>query len=168
MLTTKNRQAWFCFLLGGLTAVLTIFTIAITAAIAAPISFFDWFKSRDALTAGIFIWDLAVVYGLGLGVLAFLLLLAAFRLVARPSFWSALLFVMGFLLTAHLAVPISSGTPLSFFYSRPVNGFALEVSLIVAAVGALLLARRLWPNDSFKPSPHRYRPDLKLDQSGPA
>jgi len=152
MLSTKCRQALFGFVLGVLTAFLAVFTIAITAAIAAPMGFFDWFKSRGILTAGLFLWDLAVVFGLGLGTVVLLSLLASFRLAARPLVGFTILFVAGFLLTSHVIVPIIYGTPLSFFYLRPVNGFALEVSLILAAVSALLLARRLWPNNSFKPN----------------
>lgn len=155
MVSTAYKQNLLCCVLGISVALVVTFTVGFTSAIASPDGLFDWFKARASLDAGLFLWELTVVFGLGAGLPVFLALLTAFRFSVRPTVRSALFFLGGFLLVGYVLVPLVYGAPLSLALSRPWWAYALELSLIVATLSALLVARRLWPDNSFKPNPLR-------------
>ena len=155
MVGTAFKQNLLCFVLGIVVAVVVTFTVGFTSAITSPNGLFDWFKARASLDAGLFLWELIVVFGLGAGLPAFLALLTAFRFAVEPTVRSGLFFLGGFFLVGYVFVPLVYSAPLSLAISRPWWAYALEIVLIAATVGALLIARRLWPNNSFKPNPQQ-------------
>jgi hypothetical protein len=155
MLSTAFKQSALCLVIGAAVALIATFTHGYTAAIAAPIELFDWFKSRDSVELGVLLWDFTVVSGLGIGLLSFFALLAAFRFFAKPMAGPAFFFLIGALLITHVVMPLAYDTPLSLAFSRSWWGYGLELSLISSVVFSLLLARWIWPNNSFKPNPLR-------------
>ena len=137
--------------LGVVVGVAALYSLGFTAAIASPAGLFDWFKSKNLLDLGLGLWHLVVVYGLGIGLPVFLVLFSAFRTFAKPAVSSALLFVLGVLLTVHVFYPLAYGSSLSAAFTRPWWGYGFELSLVVAT-GAALFVTRNWPNSSFKPT----------------
>ena len=151
------KQNFLCFVLGIAVAVVVTFSVGFTSAIVSPNGLFDWFKARASLDAGLFLWELIVVFGLGAGLPAFLALLTAFRFSVKPTVRAVMFFLAGFFLVGYVSVPLVYSVPFSLAISRPWWAYALEVVLLVSTLAAMLIARRLWPNNSFKPNPHQVR-----------
>ena len=142
MLRSGFWQKAFCFALGIAVVVFAVGLIARTAALAVPEGFFAWFKQAGSIEAGLFLWDLVVTYGLGIGLPAFIALLVAFRFFVAATASAALAFLAGVLLTVHVLAPLWFGYSLDMVWQRPWFAFAMEASLGLAALAAWFIARR--------------------------
>lgn len=144
MLRSNLMQKALCFVIGFALPVFTVGLIARTMAFAAPAGFFAWFKANGALELGLFLWDLVVGHGLGMGVPAFVVLLVAFRFFAAPTAGAVVAFLAGALLALHGLMPLLYGYRFGLLFDRHWFNYALEAALLIAALSALFVARWLW------------------------
>jgi|GEM_PF-2775096 len=147
MLRSNLAQKSLCLVLGAVVGIIALFVMPISAALAAPAGFFSWFKQAGSIDTGLFLWDVVVTYGLGLGLPAFMALLLAFRHFVAATIGSALAFLAGVLLTIHVLAPLWFGYTLDLAFQRPWFAYALELSLVVGVLAAMLVAR-FWPRPS--------------------
>ena len=143
----RHRIGAFVFALAAGVAVGSVAptTIGFTAAIAAPLGYFTWFKAYGMLPLGSFLWDLVVVGGLGLGLLAFLAGLLVFRSGTAGQRWAnGAGFVAATLLAGELLHPLLEGYPSNDLrpWSRTWSSYGVELALLAATLAAMALAQR--------------------------
>jgi hypothetical protein len=129
--------------IGILVAAISLKSIGMTAALSTPTDFFSWFKANEMKELGILIWELVVVFGMGIGVLTFATLLALFRFALPATLGSVLAFFIGVLAMAYLLVPLTNSMPSNIFVARPWYSFGFELAVLVSAVAAYLIAIRM-------------------------
>ncbi len=140
---TLRSHSLFCGLLGVAVGLVVVHTLAYTAAFSAPRGIFLGLRSRAAFEIGLFLWDAVVVYGLGAGVITFGALLAAYCSFAVPTARSALFYLAGIVLTIYVLIPLAEHMPVSLALSRQWWAYGLELSLVVSAFLALVVARAI-------------------------
>jgi hypothetical protein len=122
-----------------------------TVAWSTPASYFATFKAADALLLGLMLWDAFVIFGVAYGIPALVVLLVLRGICVIRSLPDIVLFVFAGIVALRLA-PIYLGTPLIW----PSEWWHLGPELTYVLVGvAGVVALRLWPNNSFKPTPLR-------------
>lgn len=140
----QKRDIGLGLLLGVALAFAFVWTLGFTLAIAAPGNFLGEAASTDLFR--LFVWDVFVVNGLGVGVIAIAVAVllswidrwAAFRIcfVAAPVTW----------VVAHFVVPVVHASPPASPFTRPWWGYGFEIMLALGLVIVpWLIARRSKP-----------------------
>jgi len=137
-------RAFLVFLaLGLLVTAISIKTIGITAAISTPPDFAPWFQANAMTKLGALLWDTVIVFGLGIGLLAFASLLATYRFMLPATLGSVLAFFVGVLTMAYLVVPMINEVPSTLLIARPWYSFGFELAVLISAFAAYLISRRM-------------------------
>lgn len=138
-----QRMFWPIALGFALACVATV-TLGFSAAIAAPSTYFAWFKAHGVLPLGRMLWDLVVVGGLGLGLPAFVAASAAMRL-GTADLVAGLLFALAALAFSLVLLPwLHEGvrfTRALASVARPWWSYGVELSLLLATLAALAATR---------------------------
>jgi hypothetical protein len=140
---TSAKSILTFLVIGILVAAISMKSIGVTAALSTPTDFSSWFKANEMMELGILVWELVVVFGMGIGVLTFATLLAVFRFVLPATLGSLLAFFIGVLAMAYLIVPLVNSMPINIFVGRPWYSFGFELAVLVSAVAAYLIAIRM-------------------------
>jgi hypothetical protein len=140
---TSVRSFLVFLALGLLVTALSIKTIGITAAISTPPDFAPWFQANAMTELGALLWDTVIVFGLGIGLLAFASLLATYRFMLPATLGSVLAFFVGVLTMAYLVVPMVNEVPSTLFIARPWYSFGLELAVLISAFAAYLISGRM-------------------------
>lgn len=149
MKLTSVRSFLVFIAIGLLVAVLSIKTIGITAAISTPPDFAPWFQATAMTELGVLLWDTVIVFGLGIGLLAFVSLLATYRFMLPATLGSVLAFFVGVLTMAYLVVPMVNEAPSTLFIARPWYSFGFELAVLLSAFAAYLISTRLNRKQTF-------------------
>ncbi len=114
-MTPKLLSILICIVTAIAMAIVFQYSMGITAAIAVPESFFNWFKEHDILIAGIVLWDIFVILipGAGIGIA-----LVTYLVIKHSSLtWkqAGTLIILSNLFYIFIASPIIDGTEFYFF-----------------------------------------------------
>ena len=140
---------------GVAVALIAAALVPYTSALAAPMAFFEPFRSLGSPGAGVLAWDVLVVFGLALAVPTVAVLLPllraglASRWVHLAVFFLVCVACIRFVLPAALGWPIV--LPTAWWQVSP------EVTLLLATALVWRL-RALWPKNSSNPRPLRGAP----------
>jgi hypothetical protein len=140
---TSVRSFLVFLAIGLLVTALSIKTIGITAAISTPPDFASWFQANAMTELGVLLWDTFIVFGLGIGLLAFASLLATYRFMLPATLGSVLAFFVGVLTMAYLVVPMLNEVPSTLFIARPWYSFGFELAVLISAFAAYLISTRM-------------------------
>ena len=140
---TSVRSFLVFLAIGLLVTAISIKTIGITAAISTPTDLAPWFQANAMTELGALLWDTVIVFGLGIGLLAFASLLATYRFMLPATLGSVLAFFVGVLTMAYLVVPMANSVPSTLFIARPWYSFGFELAVLLSAFAAYLISRRM-------------------------
>lgn len=140
---TSVRSFLVFLAIGLLVAALSIKTIGITAAISTPTDLAPWFQANAMTELGVLLWESVIVFGLGIGLLAFVSLLATYRFMLPATLGSVLAFFVGVLTMAYLVVPVAYEVPSTLFIARPWYSFGFELAVLISAFAAYLISTRM-------------------------
>lgn len=140
---TSVRSFLVFLAIGLLVAALSIKTIGITAAISTPTDLAPWFQANAMTELGVLLWESVIVFGLGIGLLAFVSLLATYRFMLPATLGSVLAFFVGVLTMAYLVVPMVNAVPSTLFIARPWYSFGFELAVLISAFAAYLISTRM-------------------------
>ena len=140
---TSVRSFLVFLAIGLLVAALSIKTIGMTAALSTPTDLAPWFQANAMTELGVLLWETVIVFGLGIGLLAFASLLATYRFMLPATLGSVLAFFFGFLTMAYLVVPMVNEVPSTLFIARPWYSFGFELAVLISAFAAYLISRRM-------------------------
>ena len=140
---TSVRSFLVFLAIGLLVAALSIKTIGITAAISTPTDLAPWFQANAMTELGVLLWESVIVFGLGIGLLAFVSLLATYRFMLPATLGSVLAFFVGVLTMAYLVVPMVNEVPSTLFIARPWYSFGFELAVLISAFAAYLISTRM-------------------------
>ena len=143
MKLTSVRSFLVFLAIGLLVTAISIKTIGITAAISTPTDLAPWFQANAMTELGALLWDTVIVFGLGIGLLAFASLLATYRFMLPATLGSVLAFFVGVLTMAYLVVPMANEVPSTLFIARPWYSFGFELAVLLSAFAAYLISRRM-------------------------
>ena len=143
MKLTSVRSFLVFLAIGLLVTAISIKTIGITAAISTPTDLAPWFQANAMTELGVLLWDTFIVFGLGIGLLAFASLLATYRFMLPATLGSVLAFFVGVLTMAYLVVPMLNEVPSTLFIARPWYSFGFELAVLLSAFAAYLISRRM-------------------------
>lgn len=143
MKLTSVRSFLVFLAIGLLVTALSIKTIGITAAISTPTDLAPWFQANAMTELGALLWDTVIVFGLGIGLLAFASLLATYRFMLPATLGSVLAFFVGVLTMAYLVVPMANSVPSTLFIARPWYSFGFELAVLISAFAAYLISTRM-------------------------
>ena len=143
MKLTSVRSFLVFLALGLLVTALSIKTIGITAAISTPTDFAPWFQANAMTELGVLLWDTVIVFGLGIGLLAFASLVTTYRFMLPATLGSVLAFFVGVLTMAYLVVPMINEVPSTLLIARPWYSFGFELAVLISAFAAYLISTRL-------------------------
>ena len=143
MKLTSVRSFLVFLAIGLLVTAISIKTIGITAAISTPTDLAPWFQANAMTELGALLWDTVIVFGLGIGLLAFASLLATYRFMLPATLGSVLAFFVGVLTMAYLVVPMVNEVPSTLFIARPWYSFGFELAVLLSAFAAYLISRRM-------------------------
>lgn len=143
MKLTSVRSFLVFLAIGLLVTAISIKTIGITAAISTPTDLAPWFQANAMTELGALLWDTVIVFGLGIGLLAFASLLATYRFMLPATLGSVLAFFVGVLTMAYLVVPMANSVPSTLFIARPWYSFGFELAVLLSAFAAYLISTRM-------------------------
>lgn len=143
MKLTSVRSFLVFLAIGLLVTAISIKTIGITAAISTPTDLAPWFQANAMTELGALLWDTVIVFGLGIGLLAFASLLATYRFMLPATLGSVLAFFVGVLTMAYLVVPMANSVPSTLFIARPWYSFGFELAVLISAFAAYLISTRM-------------------------
>jgi hypothetical protein len=129
-------------LLGLLTAFACIPLIGISSAVPAPREYFEWARLHGLLEPAVFVWNIVVVGGIGVGAPALVSLAVLVRTFAERHVAIVTVFVAALLFGLYVAVPVAYFDPLQLPVNLPWWSFGKEVALVLVAAGVLASVRR--------------------------
>ncbi len=125
-----------CFVL-----VVAIPLIGISAAIAIPKGYVEWFKSNLGIEVGLFIWGVLVIQLIGVGVSTIVATFLSVRYSTLKWFYvSAIIFVV--ILGGSLSMQLMS-TPINSYIGFPWWMHSQEPVIAICVLAGGLLARRV-------------------------
>ena len=140
---TSVRSFLVFLAIGLLVAVISIKTIGMTAALSTPTDLAPWFQANAMTELGALLWDTVIVFGLGIGLLAFASLVTTYRFMLPATLGSVLAFFVGVLTMAYLVVPMINEVPSTLLIARPWYSFGFELAVLLSAFAAYLISTRL-------------------------
>ena len=149
MKLTSVRSFLVFLAIGLLVTAISIKTIGITAAISTPPDFAPWFQANAMTELGALLWETVIVFGLGIGLLAFASLVATYRFMLPATLGSVLAFFVGVLTMAYLVVPMVNEVPSTLFIARPWYSFGFELAVLLSAFAAYLISTRMHRKQSL-------------------
>ena len=135
----------------ALIPLIAIRLLAITVAWSTPSSYFAGFKAADALPLGVMLWDAFVIFGGAYGVPALIALSVLRSMSVIRSVPDVVLFTL-FGVAAMRLAPLYFGTDV--VWPNALWHLGTELTLVLVGIAGVV-SLRLWPNNSFKPTPLR-------------
>ncbi len=118
--------------LGALLGWSFVLTLGYTNAITAPKSLFEFFSIGDSPILAIILWDIFVVYGLGIGLMLFVTGFSLARVVPDKALKLAVVTLVSVWLTSRFGYDwVTSGSSLNPF-NRPWWQYSFELVMVLS------------------------------------
>ena len=138
----KHMPLAVAALFGLLTSFACVPLLGISSAIASPAGYFPWAKAHGVLEPALFLWQAAVIGGIGVGAPALVSLAVLVGTFTQQRVLLVVIFAAALLMGLYVAVPVA------YFElpELPINqhwwGFGKETALAVVVAGVLASVRR--------------------------
>jgi hypothetical protein len=122
-------------LVGVLTAFACVPLLGISSAIAGPAHYFPWAKAHGVLEPALFLWEVVVIGGIGVGAPALVSLVVLVRTFTYARVTLVGAFAAALLCGLYVAVPMAYFETPQLPLNQPWWAFGKEMALALVAIG---------------------------------
>lgn len=140
---TRSSRLWLLltFIVGAVLAFALVPILGRSSAIVAPASMFVWMQGHGLQALAAFLWDVLVVYGLGVALPVIVTLLVIFRTTRTHHIAIAACLALGVLVSVYLLYPLEFGQHSVSLFELQWWQQGLMASLLLACAIALGIDR---------------------------